>query len=149
MNDKIVNKELEFKKNSMLIEAILVSFGIVVRVANVNEYKDCAKYFLELAIGTPIQDLLKLDRDIAIGLASPTGSIEIQAPIPNSSLIEITVPKHEKHNKQKPGELLHSYTMDFERTLFKPVDGWRGKTSNIFYVLGSLLIKLSAKIDQK
>ncbi len=149
MNNKTMNKELEFKKNSMLIEAILTSFGITVRVAKVNDYRDCAKYFLELAIGTPIQDLLKLDRDIAISLASPTGSIEMQAPIPNSALIEIIVPKHDKYNKQKPVELLHSYKMDFERTLFKPADGWRGKTSNIFYVFGSSLIKLSAKINRK
>jgi len=127
----------------------LASFGFAVRIAKVNDYKECAKYFLELAIGTPIQDLLKLDKDIAIGLSSPTGYVEIQAPIPNSSLIGITVPKHDKYNKQKPGELLHSYPMDFERILFKPIEGWRGKASNFIYILGSLMIQLSAKINRK
>lgn len=148
MEKNKMNKE-ELKKNSELIELTLVAFGISARIAKVNDYKDCTQYCLELALGTPIQDLLKLDKDIALTLSSPTGNIEIQAPIPNSSLIGITVPKHKKYDKKIPGVLLHSYAMDFERIFFKPTDRWRGKTSNFIYILGSLLIRLSNKIDRK
>lgn len=144
-----MTKESKLKQNSMLIEAILQSFGIFARVDKADDYKDCTKYCLSLSMGTSIQDLLKLDKDIAIGLASPTGSVEIQAPIPNSSQVGITVPKNEKYDKKTTGALLHSHTMDFERTFLKPIEGWRGTTSQIIYTLGSLLIQLSAKINRR
>lgn len=148
MNEEKINKEMDFQRNSVLIEAILQAFGVFARVDTVDEYKDSATYFLSLSLGTPIDEVLKLDKDLAINLPSPTGSIEIQAPIPNSTRVGITVPKNEKYDKKISGALLHSYTMDFERTFLKPIGGWKGKTSNFIYAIGSLLIQLSAKINR-
>lgn len=144
-----MSKEEDLKKYSKLIEMTLASFNIGGRIAKVNDYKNCTQYCLDLELGTPIQNILKLDKDIALSLASPTGSVEIQAPIPHSSLIGITVPKHEKYNKQERGKLLHSYTWNFEHTDIKPVKGWRQKTSNFIYVIGYLIIELSKKINKK
>lgn len=148
MSNEKINTEQELKRNSVFIEAILQSFGIFVRVDRADDYKEYTKYFLSLSMGTSIQDLLKLDKDLASGLSSPTGNIEIQAPIPNSSQVGITVPKNEKYDKKITGALLHSYKMDFERTFLKPIGGWRGNTSHYIYTLGSLLIQLSAKINR-
>lgn len=143
-----MNKE-DLKKYSIIIEMTLAAFGISVKISKVNDYKDCTQYCLELALGTPIQEILKLDKDIALALESPTGNIEIQAPIPHSNLIGITVPKHEKYNKRNHNELLNSYTWNVEQTNTKPVEGWKGKTSNFLYILGYLIIKLSNKINRR
>ncbi|MBU3979000.1 hypothetical protein KJ980_02890 [Patescibacteria group bacterium] len=131
-----------------MMEMALKAFDVDIRVANVNDYEDCTQYCLELAIGTSIKRILNLDKDIALCLESPTGSIEIEAPIPHSNLIGITVPKHEKYNKRSHGKLLHSYTWKEEWAITEPVEKKRGKISNFLYILGCLIIEFSNKIKK-
>lgn len=96
------NKEKEeyyypIKEQALIIEKTLDSYGIKVRVAEIDKLpNDSILYKLEMQVGTVISDIEKRKRELALALASSTGTIEIQAPIPGRALIGITVPKVKK-----------------------------------------------------
>lgn len=96
MNNK-TNKEKkitteEVQANARLLEMSLESFGIYSKVVEVNVVEDGILYSLEIAVGIKLNDLVFLNKDIALVLASSTGNVEIEAPIPGTSLIGIKVP---------------------------------------------------------
>ncbi len=82
----------DVKKNAQKIEATLDSFGIQARVAEVNGGPAVTQYALELSSGTKIQKIANLQNDIALSLATRTGTVRIEAPIPGKSLVGIEVP---------------------------------------------------------
>src|SRR6185369_1504852 len=75
-------------------ERTLDSFGIQARVAEVNGGPAVTQYALELAAGTKINKIANLQHDIALALATRTGTVRIEAPIPGKSLVGIEVPNH-------------------------------------------------------
>ena len=84
----------DVKKNAAIIERTLDSFGIQARVAEVNGGPAVTQYALELAAGTKITKIANLQHDIALALATRTGTVRIEAPIPGKSLVGIEVPNH-------------------------------------------------------
>ena len=84
----------DVKKNAAIIERTLDSFGIQARVAEVNGGPAVTQYALELAAGTKITKIASLQHDIALALATRTGTVRIEAPIPGKSLVGIEVPNH-------------------------------------------------------
>lgn len=84
----------DVKKNAAIIEKTLDSFGIQARVAEVNGGPAVTQYALEIAAGTKISKIANLQHDIALALATPTGTVRIEAPIPGKSLVGIEVPNH-------------------------------------------------------
>jgi S-DNA-T family DNA segregation ATPase FtsK/SpoIIIE len=70
----------------------LESFGITARVVEVNLGPAVTQYALEVALGTKLSKITALERDLALALAAPTGTIRIEAPIPGRSLIGIELP---------------------------------------------------------
>ncbi len=84
----------DVKKNASLIERTLDSFGIQARVAEVNGGPAVTQYALDLAAGTKITKIANLQHDIALALATRTGTVRIEAPIPGKSLVGIEVPNH-------------------------------------------------------
>lgn len=84
----------DVKKNAQIIERTLDSFGIQARVAEVNGGPAVTQYALELAAGTKITKIANLQHDIALALATRTGTVRIEAPIPGKSLVGIEVPNH-------------------------------------------------------
>lgn len=87
----IIDKEFLFR-NAQIIEQTLESFGITSRVAEINTKPEKIEYCLEIALGTPIDDIVKHHKDLGMALATITGDVEIEAPIPGRSLIGIRVP---------------------------------------------------------
>src|SRR3989338_8328171 len=85
---------VDVKKNAAIIERTLDSFGIQARVAEVNGGPAVTQYALELAAGTKITKIASLQHDIALALATRTGTVRIEAPIPGKSLVGIEVPNH-------------------------------------------------------
>ncbi|MEK7611236.1 MAG: DNA translocase FtsK 4TM domain-containing protein [Patescibacteria group bacterium] len=79
-------------QNAALIEQALDSFGIRAKVVEINKGPAVTQYALESAQGTKIIQIKSLQNDLALALASPTGSVRIEAPIPGKSLIGIEVP---------------------------------------------------------
>lgn len=90
--NKYKDNGVDIKKNAEMIEDFLKSFGITARVAEVNKNEKDIDFNMEIALGTPLESIMKLHKDIAMAVASPTGDVEIVAPIPGRSLIGIKVP---------------------------------------------------------
>ncbi len=84
----------DVKKSAAIIERTLDSFGIQARVAEVNGGPAVTQYALEIATGTKIAKIANLQNDIALSLATRTGTVRIEAPIPGKSLVGIEVPNH-------------------------------------------------------
>ena len=82
----------DVKRNAATIEKTLDSFGIQARVAEVNGGPAVTQYALEISAGTKIAKIANLQHDIALALATPTGTVRIEAPIPGKSLVGIEVP---------------------------------------------------------
>ncbi len=82
----------DIKGNASIIEQTLESFGITARVVEVNLGPAVTQYALEVALGTKLSKITALERDMARALASPTGQIRIEAPIPGRSLVGIELP---------------------------------------------------------
>ncbi len=80
------------EKNARIIEATLSNFGIQARIAEVNLGPAVTQYAINLAEGTRSSKIISLQNDIALALASPTGSVRIESPIPGKHLIGIEVP---------------------------------------------------------
>jgi S-DNA-T family DNA segregation ATPase FtsK/SpoIIIE len=82
----------DIKENAANIEQTLESFGITARVSEVNMGPAVTQYALEVALGTKLSKITALERDLALALAAPTGTIRIEAPIPGKSLVGIELP---------------------------------------------------------
>lgn len=86
------NHENEVKANALMIEQTLESFGIHNRVVEINVLENEVEFCLEVALGTNIKKIEKIDSTIAMALASPTGSVKIEAPIPGRTLVGVRLP---------------------------------------------------------
>lgn len=82
----------DVKQRAAIIEKTLASFGIKARVAEMNFGPAVTQYALEFTSVNKIAKVTNLQNDIALALASPTGSVRIEAPIPGKSMIGIEVP---------------------------------------------------------
>src|SRR4030042_4970629 len=82
----------DIKGNAATIEKTLESFGIPARVVEVNLGPAVTQYALEVALGTKLSKITSLERDLALALAAPTGTIRIEAPIPGRNLVGIELP---------------------------------------------------------
>ncbi len=84
----------DVKKSAQIIEKTLDSFGVQADVAEVNGGPAVTQYALKISAGTKISKIANLQHDIALALATPTGTVRIEAPIPGKSLVGIEVPNH-------------------------------------------------------
>ncbi len=82
----------DIKGNADTIEKTLDSFGISARVVEVNLGPAVTQYALEVALGTKLSKITSLERDLALALSAPTGTIRIEAPIPGRNLVGIELP---------------------------------------------------------
>ncbi len=80
------------KQNAQIIEKTLESFGIVAQVVEVNQGPTVTQYALKIPMGTKLSKILTLQNDLALALATSTGSVRIEAPIPGKSLVGIEIP---------------------------------------------------------
>jgi len=82
----------DIKGNAAIIEKTLESFGITAGVVEVNLGPAVTQYALEVALGTKLSKITSLERDLALALSAPTGTIRIEAPIPGRNLVGIELP---------------------------------------------------------
>lgn len=80
------------KQNAQTIEKTLESFGISAKVVEVNPGPTVTQYGLEIPMGTKLSKILTLQNDLALALATSTGNVRIEAPIPGKSLVGIEIP---------------------------------------------------------
>lgn len=86
----------DIEERSKIIIETLGSFGINCKVSYVKSGPSVTQYALETETGTKISKISSYQYDLALALASPTGSVRIEAPIPGKSLIGIEVPNNTK-----------------------------------------------------
>jgi DNA segregation ATPase FtsK/SpoIIIE, S-DNA-T family len=84
----------DVKARAKVIIDTLKSFGIAAKIEEINYGPSVTQYALEAASGVRISRVASLHHDLALSLASPTGSVRIEAPIPGKSLIGIEVPNN-------------------------------------------------------
>ncbi|OGC54604.1 hypothetical protein A2797_01660 [candidate division WWE3 bacterium RIFCSPHIGHO2_01_FULL_48_15] len=82
----------DIEKNARLIEQTLESFGVKTRVADINLGPAVTQYALEAERGTKLAAITNLSSDLALALASKTGTVRIEAPIPGKSQVGVEVP---------------------------------------------------------
>ena len=80
------------KQNAHTIEELLESFGITAKVFEVNPGPTVTQYALEIPRGIRLSRILTLQNDLALALATTTGNVMIEAPIPGKSLVGIEIP---------------------------------------------------------
>jgi DNA segregation ATPase FtsK/SpoIIIE, S-DNA-T family len=86
----------DVKQRAKIIEETLGSFGIIAKVRDKRFGPSVTQYALEAQSGTKIAKISNLQYDLALALASPTGSVRIEAPIPGRPLIGIEVPNNSR-----------------------------------------------------
>ncbi len=84
----------DVKRSANIIEKTLDSFGVQADVAEVNGGPAVTQYALRISAGTKISKIANLQHDLALALATPTGTVRVEAPIPGKSLVGIEVPNH-------------------------------------------------------
>lgn len=80
------------KHNAHIIEKTLEAFGIVAKVVEVNPGPTVTQYAIQIPVGTKLSKILALQNDLALALATTTGNVRIEAPIPGKSFIGIEIP---------------------------------------------------------
>ncbi len=85
------NKDL-YKKNALVIERTLSSFGVQARVVEVLVGPTVVQYALSISVGTKVSKIQNLANDLALALAAPALSVRIEAPIQGTSLVGVEVP---------------------------------------------------------
>lgn len=82
----------DVRGNAATIEKTLESFGITAHVVEVNLGPAVTQYAIDVALGTKLSKITSLERDLALALSAPTGTIRIEAPIPGRNLVGIELP---------------------------------------------------------
>ncbi len=83
-------------ESKRIIKETLSSFQIPVEVVDYQIGPSVTKYALESPSGVRIAKIANLQSDLALALASPTGSVRIEAPIPGKKLVGIEVPNKKR-----------------------------------------------------
>ena len=84
-------------KRAKTIEETLRSFGIDVKVVDIKPGPSVTQYVLDYEMGkTKISKITGLQNDLALALASTTGTVRIEAPIPGTSYIGVEVPNNNR-----------------------------------------------------
>ncbi len=92
LDDPRISDPIIVRVDAATIEQTLASFGITARVVEINYRPKDTEFCIEIALGTPVENVTRLNKDIAMALASPSGDVEILAPLPGRQLIGIRTP---------------------------------------------------------
>jgi len=82
----------DVNERAKIIKATLKSFGIDVTIADIKYGPSVTQYALEIPMGIKLSKVLALQNDLALALATSTGNVRIEAPIPGKSLVGVEIP---------------------------------------------------------
>ena len=161
---KVKKDNLEFEIKSLrnrfipkiasTIEMSFESFGIRTKVVEFNYHPDYIEFCLDLALGTPIEKVVKHHKDIAMAVCSITGDVDIEAPIPGRSLFSVKLPitdqwvrvQSDYYKKLEADTEKMTEEGKIENNEINTDDsswpGFRAIIAAIFYMIADLLIKL-------
>ena len=84
--------DTDVEKRIKIIKSTLKSFGVEVEIVDVKVGSSVTQYVVKPKSVTKISRISSLQDNLALALASPTGSVRMEAPIPGRSAIGIEVP---------------------------------------------------------
>jgi len=130
-----------------IIESTLDSFGIRARVSEIEDEKDYLVFNLEIVMGTPIEDIERRSKDLALALAAPDGDVKIIAPLPGRSLISIIVSKPKKDVGKKNEKYKIIRVKEKVYVTFDSVERLRKGIAMVCYLASYAFSKLGEKVD--
>lgn len=138
---KLESDEVDIKILVANIEQTFESFGVIVRVVEFYIKEKYFDFYLEVAIGTTIESITKLHREIGLSLASPSGDVEITAPVLGRSVISIKIPRPilKEKNRFNKNEKYKIIRIEKERVVYK---GILPQLKSLFVALLKLIIRL-------
>ncbi len=121
------NKQPAFSKDETkdlsisahIIEDTLEHYGIVSKVVEVNKHEDNIEYIVDVVVGTPLNSIVAIHKEIGMALASSSGDVEIEAPIPGRSFVGIKVPQKKKNKKE--AEKYKVIRIEREKIIYKGI----------------------------
>lgn len=131
-----------------LIEQTYSSFGITTRVVEINYLAKNIEFYLEVALGNSVDEIVNHNKDIAMALASPTGKIEIEAPVPGKSLIAVRVPYTKDWVESQKKSFNKVIVKNTKETNEKPLSV-RQVFAACFYLIATGFGKIGSLIDDK
>lgn len=136
---------------SEIIEKTLDAFGFKTRVCEINDEGDDYRYSLEIVMGTRIDDILALDKDLSLALAT-IKPVKIIGQEPGRSVIGILVPKS-KASPELNDRMSHKINKKQEVITKHATSDLLEKTRRIFcYVLAFLacgLVWIAMRVDSE
>lgn len=90
--ERQTQNEDRYKKDALIIEQTLKSFGIPGKVVQIAIGPTVVRYSLSISVGIKVSKIKNLGNDLALALASQNSSVRIEAPIPGTSYIGIEIP---------------------------------------------------------
>ena len=115
--------------SAKMIEFSLGSFGIFAKVAEISIEEKFYEYYLDLPIGTDLKVLEKHGRDLAMVLASPTGRVYWQIPVPGKHYVKLKVPKP---------SIAYLESLRSKDEAWRKQNNLRSKIALFFYLLGKV-----------
>jgi DNA segregation ATPase FtsK/SpoIIIE-like protein len=134
------------RSNAAMLELTLQAFGLPARIAEINILETEYEYCLEVAMGYKANKIFDYETDIALALASPSGKVRIQVPIPGRALIGIYVPKSKKESNVKPENYKVIRIKEEKREDNKPKPPFRSFISDFLYLIANIFVLAADRI---
>lgn len=147
---KLIKVDTEFvQKWAAVLESTLDEHGILTRIEEVNLHEKDVEYRLRVVAGLKLKHIVELEPDISLAMASPTGHVTIQAPIPGTQFVGITVPTppDAKPAKEKKLEVVH-LTKEVKTREYSGAEMFRDVFVLLFRTIGKYSNLLSEKISE-
>ena len=128
--------------NAQLITNLLDAHGITVRLVRVTIQKENILFLFDFAVGTKIDDILKLDKEIASILASPTGKVEMGAPFKGTCLLFIFLPI----KKRRKEETYRAFDIDVQAIKPSLVHKYKSKLRETLMSISAFIGDLAYKV---
>jgi hypothetical protein len=90
-----------------IVQMTYASFGYQVKVVEVEIQEKNYNLGLEICMGTKVDQIISLSKEVALALSSPTGKVDIHV-VPGRDLIEIAVPRGKNTYPKVNTKLLRS-----------------------------------------
>lgn len=120
---KLESDEVDIKILIANIEQTFQSFGVIVRVVEFYIEEKYFDFYIEVAVGTTIESITNLHKEIGFSLASPSGDVEIIAPVLGRSVISIKIPRPilKEKNRFNKNEKYKIIRIETERIIYKGI----------------------------
>jgi DNA segregation ATPase FtsK/SpoIIIE-like protein len=121
---------------------LLDAHGIKVKPVRITVQKEKNLFLFDFAVGTKIDDILNLDKEIAAILASPTGKVDMGVPFKGTPFLFIYLAIAKKMKE----ETYQVFDIDVKNAKRDPLFKYRVKVREVLLGIADFLDKMAYKI---